>query len=539
MVRLRSSMKVLDSLRNEHKAALEELLQGGESNGQPKPPKVESLESFIDKIERAIGDGDELLAVSDYLQISEAEKQRLKAQSRRLLHENRWLREELANLQVQYRQSQVKVVALEEEITNLKFANEMAKCDAPDQSGLPGGDGSGKDTKSGDGQDKDESDQDVMSSSQTTMLSQIVNSYEIPARLRTLHNLVIQYASEGRYEVAVPLCKQALEDLENTSGRDHPDVATMLNILALVYRDQNKYKEAAHLLNEALVIREKHLGPDHPAVAATLNNLAVLYGKRGKYTEAEPLCKRALEIREKVLGSDHPDVAKQLNNLALLCQNQGKYAEVHDYLLRAQRIYEENDVPQRVFKTLTTMVRHCLTCTLHSFFRMTGVVTEFSAELPVCLPSRLIGICDQVERYYQRALNIYTFCFGPNDPNVIKTKTNLASAYLKQAKYAEAEALYKDILTRAHEMGFGKITDENKPIWMLAEDRQNGKWDPAIASQAMTQRTTLMENPTVATSLRNLGALYRRSGKFEAAEVIEECAGRPGKAVEVTVLFYL
>ncbi len=60
--------------------------------------------------------------------------------------------------------------------------------------------------------------------------------YEIPARLRTLHNLVIQYASQGRYEVAVPLCKQALEDLEKSSGHSHPDVATMLNILALVYR---------------------------------------------------------------------------------------------------------------------------------------------------------------------------------------------------------------------------------------------------------------------------------------------------------------
>ena len=90
---------------------------------------------------------------------------------------------------------------------------------------------------------------------------------------------------------------QALEDLEKTSGHDHPDVATMLNILALVYRDQNKYKEAANLLNDALAIREKTLGENHPAVAATLNNLAVLYGKRGKYKDAEPLCKRALEIR--------------------------------------------------------------------------------------------------------------------------------------------------------------------------------------------------------------------------------------------------
>ena len=71
------------------------------------------------------------------------------------------------------------------------------------------------------------------------MVQAVSGGYEIPARLRTLHNLVIQYASQGRYEVAVPLCKQALEDLEKTSGHDHPDVATMLNILALVYRFVN------------------------------------------------------------------------------------------------------------------------------------------------------------------------------------------------------------------------------------------------------------------------------------------------------------
>lgn len=76
-----------------------------------------------------------------------------------------------------------------------------------------------------------------MSPTPPSQFAQQVNTgFEIPARLRTLHNLVIQYASQGRYEVAVPLCKQALEDLEKTSGHDHPDVATMLNILALVYR---------------------------------------------------------------------------------------------------------------------------------------------------------------------------------------------------------------------------------------------------------------------------------------------------------------
>ncbi|BHF71994.1 microtubule motor activity [Sparganum proliferum] len=368
----------------------------------------------------------ELLVVSEYVQSAEAEKQKLRTQTKRLFHENTWLREELAALQGLHRQSEATIAQLEETINQLKFANEMQKYDVPgNQDSGALGNGAAKDDNALNIDDKDDAEQDGMSSSQTTVMSQIINSYEIPARLRTLHNLVIQYASEGRYEVAVPLCKQALDDLEKSSGRDHPDVATMLNILALVYRDQCKFKEAANLLNEALV-------------AATLNNLAVLYGKRGKYREAEPLCKRALEIREKVLGSDHPDVAKQLNNLALLCQNQGKYEEV--------------------------------------------------------------------ERYYQRALEIYISALGINDPNVLKTKNNLASAYLKQAKYEEAEALYKEVLTRAHEAEFGKISESNKPIWMLAEDRQNGIRD--VTNQTSPQRPALLENPTVATTLRNLGALY-------------------------------
>jgi len=73
--------------------------------------------------------------------------------------------------------------------------------------------------------------------------------YEIPVRLRTLHNLVVQYASQGRYEVAVPLCRQALDDLEKTNGHDHPDVATMLNILALVYRSVETHRKIIRVSN--------------------------------------------------------------------------------------------------------------------------------------------------------------------------------------------------------------------------------------------------------------------------------------------------
>uniref|UniRef100_A0A4W6D4L3 Kinesin light chain n=1 Tax=Lates calcarifer TaxID=8187 RepID=A0A4W6D4L3_LATCA len=335
----------LEALRGENRSLLESLQEAVESRPAPESGSVEQEKSSIirqslERIELGLSEAQVMMALSAHLGSLEAEKQKLRAQVRRLCQENQWLRDELAGAQQRLQDREQEVVTLEEQNRHLQFMSSIRKYDQEEPQ-LDDKDTSSNKESLDDlfpTEDEEQSVSQPHHSSAAAAAQQ--GGYEIPARLRTLHNLVIQYASQGRYEVAVPLCKQALEDLEKSSGHTHPDVATMLNILALVYRDQNKYKEAANLLNDALEIREKTLGVDHPAVAATLNNLAVLYGKRGKYKEAEPLCKRALEIREKVLGTDHPDVAKQLNNLALLCQNQGKYQEVEQYYERALHIYQ-------------------------------------------------------------------------------------------------------------------------------------------------------------------------------------------------------
>uniref|UniRef100_A0AAZ3PXN4 Kinesin light chain n=1 Tax=Oncorhynchus tshawytscha TaxID=74940 RepID=A0AAZ3PXN4_ONCTS len=455
-------MQGLETLRGEHAQLLTSLLDCT----QPPAAQEKSglLRKSLEAIELGLGEAQVIIALSGHLSAVESEKQKLRAQVRRLCQENQWLRDELAGTQSKLQCSEQSVAQLEEEKKHLEFMNKIKKFDddvSPSEEKAAG------ETSKDSLDDLFPNDDDQGQAQPSGEAAAQQGGYEIPARLRTLHNLVIQYASQGRYEVAVPLCKQALEDLEKTSGHDHPDVATMLNILALVYRDQNKYKEAAHLLNDALAIREKTLGKDHPAVAATLNNLAVLYGKRGKYKEAEPLCKRALEIREKVLGKYHPDVAKQLNNLALLCQNQGKYEEV--------------------------------------------------------------------EYYYRRALEIYQSKLGADDPNVAKTKNNLATCYLKQGKFKDAESLYKEILTRAHEKEFGSVNNDNKPIWMHAEEREESKAKRKDAvpygEYGSWYKACKVDSPTVNTTLKSLGALYRRQGKLEAAETLEECATKTRKQV--------
>ncbi|XP_039253663.1 kinesin light chain-like isoform X3 [Styela clava] len=483
----RNVIQGLDQLRTEHNSILHSLLatlnairRENDKDVNLVEEKSHIIKKSLEMIELGLGEAEMIVSLACHLNTVESEKQKLKAQVRRLCQENAWLRDELANTQQKLQLSEQKTVQLEEEKKHLEFMNSVKKYDS-DTTNTQGAD----DTRSAGGSIEDlfndTTEAETTTSSaipqtppgHSSAASVASGGYEIPARLRTLHNLVIQYASQGRYEVAVPLCKQALEDLEKTSGHDHPDVATMLNILALVYRDQNKYKEAGNLLNDALAIREKTLGPDHPAVAATLNNLAVLYGKRGKYKEAEPLCKRALEIREKVLGKDHPDVAKQLNNLALLCQNQSKYEEV--------------------------------------------------------------------EKYYQRALKIYETNLGPDDPNVAKTKNNLAAAYMKQSKFKQAEALYKQVLTQAHEKDFGSIDEKNKPIWMHAEEREASAYSGKHKDSApygeyggwykAAKVDSNLDSPTVTTTLKNLGALYRRQGKYEAAQTLENCAMRSSRQV--------
>ena len=109
-----------------------------------------------------------------------------------------------------------------------------------------------------------------------------------------------------------------------------------------------------------------------------------------------------------------------------------------------------------------------------------------------------------MERYYQRALEIYESKLGPDDPNVAKTKNNLASAYLKQGKYKEAEVLYKQVLTRAHEREFGAIDGESFRCdcvdrlntfpsfsWLQVITRPSGKWLRSAKRTRARTRATL------------------------------------------------
>jgi len=97
----------------------------------------------------------------------------------------------------------------------------------------------------------------------------------------------------GEYSQAKSLYEQARALLEKVLGKEHPNVAKILNDIAAIYLKQGEHVQAKLLLKQVLEIHEQY--QDNPNVATVLKNLAMVYEEQGKYTQAQFLYEYALE----------------------------------------------------------------------------------------------------------------------------------------------------------------------------------------------------------------------------------------------------
>lgn len=69
----------------------------------------------------------------------------------------------------------------------------------------------------------------------------------------------------------------------------------------------------------------------------------------------------------------------------------------------------------------------------------------------------------------------------------------------------------------------------------VAEEREEHKYEnrenTPYGEYGGWHKAAKVQSPTVTTTLKNLGALYRRQGMYEAAETLEDCALRTKKEV--------
>ena len=121
-----------------------------------------------------------------------------------------------------------------------------------------------------------------------------LNEWLTDEDLITPYNRIARfYQGQGAYAQALPWLEQGQEIAEKRLGKNHPDIAIIIDSLAGVYQAQGRYAEAEQLQLQSLQITEQ-LGTDHFHFAACLSNLADIYRIQGRYAEAESLLSRLL-----------------------------------------------------------------------------------------------------------------------------------------------------------------------------------------------------------------------------------------------------
>ena len=129
----------------------------------------------------------------------------------------------------------------------------------------------------------------------------------VPQTRRFIGRLLI---AEGRPREARAVLEQVLAAWEGSLGREHPDVATMLNDLAQAEYAIGGVSLSEPLLIRALAIQRKALAPKHPALVPTLTALGRNRLDQKQPLAARPLLEEAAAIARAALPEGHSERLK-------------------------------------------------------------------------------------------------------------------------------------------------------------------------------------------------------------------------------------
>jgi CHAT domain-containing protein/tetratricopeptide (TPR) repeat protein len=366
-----------------------------------------------------------------------------------------------------------------------------------------------------------------------------------------------------------------VDQLEQTSGPDHPDLATALVNLAKLYRGQRRLTKAGMLFERNLVISEKARGSNHIDVAVSLDNLADLHWEQGHRFEAEQLDQRSLAIREKVLGTEHPDLATALDVLAARYLSLPLRKATDDSYKKAEALYKRSlSIREKTLGSVHPAVAKSLNSLVELYVRQgeSSDYIEFLYHRSRWIVEKALGrgfsdpatrmdalgeryqywgFSSAAENLYERGLDIREKALGPKHLQVAKSLSQLSELYRAQGRYDEAVVVSKRSLNIREKLLGPKHPDVATSLSNLSElYRAQSRYAEA---EPLQQRSLFIrekalgpEHPDVAASLSNLVDLYLYQGRTAEAQallrrslaILQKARGR-GEPDEATVLKYL
>jgi len=302
------------------------------------------------------------------------------------------------------------------------------------------------------------------------------------------------YHFQGNINSALKFFEQALKIDEKIFGKDHPNVARVLNNIAMVLQDKGDLEAALQYLNRALEINERVFEKDPHNVARVLNNIALILKDKGDPGTALQYLQKALEIDEKVFGKDHPNVGTLVNNIATVLMEKGDLEEAIKYFQRALEINEK------------------------AFGKDHPFVGSLVNNIAMVLKDK--GDTEAALQYLYRALEINEKIFGKDHPNVATNVNNIALVlqdkgeivpalqYLHRALEIDEKAFGKDHITVA-------FRSNNIATVLMAKGDLEGARSNLKRAYKIFLNSYGPENPSTKTALGNYISC---GGKLEELE---------------------
>ncbi len=364
---------------------------------------------------------------------------------------------------------------------------------------------------------------------------------------------------QGKFVAVMEILQQALELARDNFPIPNKFLANSLDNLARLYVSQGQWAEAEPLYDRALAMYEELFGDRlNDNVLATLHNLTKLYELQGRSAEAASLRKRALQDPAEIISisSDW----NQLNSQAVELHRQGEIAAAIPIAQQAL------DLVQKSFPVPNNPLEAFSLHTLGGLYKSQGRWTEAEPMLDRALAIRQELFRDRPDRdlamslnslaelyrsqgrwaaaepLYSRALAIYTELFGDDlrdgkaeRPNIdfAGCLNNLAELHVLQGRWAVAEPLHERAQAMYEELcgdalRDGKATQLHNDFASSLNNlgglyKLQGRWTEAelLFDRALAIRRELFgerPNHDLATSLNNLGLLYTYQERWEEAE---------------------
>ncbi len=281
--------------------------------------------------------------------------------------------------------------------------------------------------------------------------------------------------SEGRFDEARLVCREAIDLLMETEGPDSPDVANLLNDLAEIEQDGQRLSDALATAELARSIEEKLGGRFTGETAArvrgrTLAVAGAIRRVQGDYAGAERDLGAATALAIAEFGETSAEAAEAQNNLAVLYKYWGRFDEG----LRLYALALSSYVAVHGEESLEcATIYHNIGGILHA--RGDCAAAEAPARKAWDISRRLLGeedarsmidavayagVLDGLGRFeesvsiYSRALRIFEDAFGPDHEEVAAVLHNLAACRAARGGHEEAEASYRRALA-IHEQALG------------------------------------------------------------------------------------